>query len=240
MFVRAWAAVRGAWRWAVDGVSAVWMDERPSSYEDGDGFPEAAPTQALPRVEVPAVERPAPGHPLFPEGQRVHPPFAPQPTPCTHIAVRMQRVLVDASWDPTLTASKLEWMLRDLHAELCFLVRAEQNQPRRQQRNQAATAAQRVLLDDALHGADPEAIVAQAAASMVARARHVGSPEDTGIGVIPRITEDMADPREPAPVEPAPEPAVEVEPAEPWTSEELSALGNVDNEQAVAGTQVAA
>lgn len=187
---------------------AWWASKSPAAVEGPGDWSKSDLEQLAERAALPPVQqRPAgsgPSHvpdglgesgrsiPL-PTQPRPHQPFAPRPTKDTHVAIRMQRILTEASWDPELTPSKLWASLRPLVDELCALVEQEQKQPERMERNQAATAAQRVLLDDALHGADPEAIVTQAAASMVARATHVGS--ETPTGMLPVITDDMPDPR---------------------------------------------
>jgi hypothetical protein len=202
-----------------------------------DDWTEPEPTS---RVTPPAAR---PG----PQPQPAHPPFGQPQAYCQHVLDRMQHLLIDLRRDPSMTATQAAGALRALNLELSGLVQQEQNQPRRMERNLEATAAQRVLLEDALHGADPEELVAHAASTMKARAVHVGSLQDTGIGTIPRITEDMPDPREaaaestPLPSEPfltaaevsapvalaneamalrTPTAPVEVEPDVPWSPDE--------------------
>lgn len=137
------------------------------------------------RAEAPPAPKPAP--------RPVHPPFAPQPAKHVHVAIRMQRILVEASWDPELTPTKLAASLDPLVAELHALVTQEQNQPRRMERNQADVQAQAALLADAVRRGRDEDGLRQATEGIAGRAVHVADPVPTG--VMPRITEDMADPR---------------------------------------------
>lgn len=235
VFVRVAAWIRDRWdgMWAGVRMALAATEPEAETYENGAGFPESAPTQVLPRVEVPALERPEPGHPVFPEGQRVHPPFAQPQAYCQHVLDRMQHLLIDQRRNPAMTAAAAESALRPLMTELWKMAQQEQAQARRMERNQRTAAAQAAVLEDAVLRGEGDAAAAQAADAMASRARYTISPEDTQIGAIPRITEDMPDPREveAVPVEAAPEPAVEIEPAEPWTSEELSELGALDGEQ---------
>lgn len=219
------------------------------SYEGGAGFPAPEPTTILPgvgrvgavhgparaktaapespveRMQMPQAEPHAPGNPLF-QGeppQAPHPPFAPKPAPHAHVAIRMQRILVEASWDPELTPEKLWNALSAPVNELCALVEQEHDQARRMERNQRTAAAQAALLEDAVLRGEGKKAAAEAVAAMAGRAVHVGAEESTGL--LPRITEGA-----PEPVEAAPAPAKEVEPDHEWTSEELSELGQFDED----------
>ena len=126
--------------------------------------------------------------------QTVHPPFAHRPAQHTHVAIRMQRVLTEASWDPDLTPTKLWNSMRPLVNELVALARQEQDQPRRMERNQHAAVAQTVLLQDAvLRGVPDEAAVEQAKEGIVGRAGHVAQVERTA--AMEPITDDTPDPR---------------------------------------------
>lgn len=158
----------------------------------------------------------------------VHPPFAHRPAQHTHVAIRMQRILVEASWDPELTPTKLWNSIGPLVEELRQLAETEQDQHRRMERNQAAVAAQRVLLEDAaLRGVPDTAVVEQAADGILGRAVHVAAEESTG--VLPAITEETPDPRtvaqprdvNPGDVEPDQTPVCQPEDPMPLPTEEF-------------------
>jgi hypothetical protein len=144
-------------------------------------------------VQEPAHIEPHPAPRLAPPRPAQHPQFAHQPAYHVHVAIRMQRILVEASWDPELTPSKLWASLNPLHEELRNLMEQEQHQQRRMARNQEAAAAQALLLTEAATRGAGEEASAQAAAGMAGRAAHVALEEQTG--VLPLITEGMADPR---------------------------------------------
>lgn len=176
--------------------------------------------------------------PRPPQPEPVHPQFSHRPAQHTHVAIRMQRILVEASWDPDLKPSKLWNSMGPLMEELRGLVAQEQDQARRMERNQQVAVAQTVLLEDAtLRGVPDEVAVEQAASGIVGRAVHVVAEERTG--VLPKITEDTPDPRtvarpadeNPGDVEPAPDQSPVhdgdgVEPAMPEPTQEfLTGIG---------------
>jgi hypothetical protein len=181
------------------------MRMRSSVPPEGGGWP------TLPPVEPPHPPQPHP-EPVQPPQPTVHPPFAHRPAQHTHVAIRMQRVLTEAAWDPDLTPRKLLNAMGPLIVELTKLAAAQDDQERRMGRNQATAQAQRVLLEDAvLRGVPDEVAVEQATSGIIGRAVHVASEERTG--TMPKITEDLPDPRtaglprdeNPGDVEPPPE-----------------------------------
>lgn len=169
----------------------------------------------------PTIPPPHPPQP-HPQPQPVHPPFAHQPAQHTHVAIRMQRVLVEASWDPNLTPKKLWNAMGPLAAELQGLAAQEEDQERRMARNQQVAVAQTVLLEDAtLRGVPDEVAVEQAKSGIIGRAVHVAAEERTA--VMEPITEDTPDPRtvsvprdvNPGDVEAPPEESPVHDPADP-------------------------
>jgi len=170
----------------------------PGQLPDLDPDPDPVPEQRM-RSSAPPLGSggswptiPPPQPPRPPEP--VHPPFAPRPAQHTHVAIRMQRILTEASWDPGLTPKKLWNAMGPLAAELQGLAAQQEDQERRMDRNQETAQAQRVLLEDAvLRGVPDEVAVEQATAGILGRAVHVADENRTG--TMPKITEDTPDPR---------------------------------------------
>lgn len=160
-------------------------------------------------VPVAARVEPKPTHQIQPP-RPTHPQFAMQPAYSAHVLDRMLHLLVDLRGDSHMTATRALKALRPLNEELSGLVQQEFDQQRRMDRNQGVAVAQATLLEDAVRLGNDEDAVRQAAEGIAGRAVHVADPEPTG--VMPRITEDMPDPRivaRPADVNPG-----DVEPAE--------------------------
>jgi hypothetical protein len=179
------------------------------SYESGAGFPVSGSTTILPGVgRVGAVHGPAPAREPQEASQppaTVHPPFAPQPAFHVHVGIRMQRVLTEACWDSGMTPAKLLAALQAPFNELVGLVEQERDQARRMERNQRTAAAQAAVLEDAVLRGEGERAAGEAVAAMAGRAVHVAAEQSTGM--LPRITEEMPDPRLAEP-ESAPLPSV--------------------------------
>ena len=261
-FMRAWHGIRDWWH--STRFYAVWSEDNrdEESYESGAGFPQAAPTSRLELPPASEQQPPASAPQPAPEKPLVYLPAPPQDV-LRNIAHDVMDMLGrDVSPYDVLERMTLHMAeLKKRHLQL-------RNLERRSQTNVDETQMDASLLAAAdRRGESPEELEERAArvlADMLARAKRASDPAPTGVGVIPRITEDMPDPRvtepEPTPLPSEPfltaagmsapvavangamalrTPVAPVE-VEPESNESLSAICDVDAEKASAGQQVSA